>query len=268
MQDSFQTSDGERIAYDVHGFTAPWRDPEPLLLLHSMMGESDRFFAWMPALAARYRVIRVDLRGHGRSSVPDPDKPITLERLVRDVIELLDHLSVERLHVVGNSAGGYVAQKLAITAPQRVRSLMLFGSTAGLKSSGTTAWIPRILDEGLRTFLADTITDRFPPGRCDPGLVEWFLDRAGANDARFICRWLEHMNGLDWSDELDRVRCPTLIVRPGGETVGTVDTYDVMHERIPDSEMLTYEGFPHNICDIVPQRCAADVLAFLERRFP
>jgi pimeloyl-ACP methyl ester carboxylesterase len=268
MQNSFQTSDGIRIAYHVDGFTPPWQPCDAIILLHSMMGESDRFFAWMPALSARFRVLRMDLRGHGASQVPGADAPLTLERLVDDVAELLDHVGIDTLHVVGNSAGGYVAQKLAITMPQRVRSLMLFGSTPGLKSSGTTAWIPKIRAQGLREFLAATITDRFPLERCDPGLVAWFLDRTGSCDAEFICRWLALTNSLDWSDELDRIACPTLIVRPGGETVGSVSNYDVMRERIPDSELLTYVGFPHNICDIVPGRCVADVLAFIERRFP
>lgn len=268
MQSSFETGDGIRIAYHVDGFTPPWQQRDSIILLHSMMGESDRFFAWMPALSARFQVLRMDLRGHGGSQVPGADTPLTLERLVSDVVELLDHLGIDNVHVVGNSAGGYVAQKLAISAPQRVRSLMLFGSTPGLKSSGTTTWIPKIRAQGLREFLAATISDRFPLERCDAGLVEWFLDRAGACDPEFICRWLALTNSLDWSDELDRIRCPTLIVRPGSETVGSVSNYDVMRQRIPDNELLTYEGFPHNICDIVPHRCVADVLAFIERRFP
>jgi hypothetical protein len=41
-----------------------------------------------------------------------------------------------------------------------------------------------------------------------------------------------------------------------------------MQERIPDSQLIAYPGLPHNICDIVPDRCAADILTFLQRRFP
>jgi hypothetical protein len=41
-----------------------------------------------------------------------------------------------------------------------------------------------------------------------------------------------------------------------------------MQQKIPDATLITYEGLPHNICDIVPDRCAADILAFLRRRFP
>ena len=53
---------------------------------------------------------------------------------------------------------------------------------------------------------------------------------------------------------------------PGAETVGSVATYDVMRERIPDVQLIAYEGLPHNIGESAPERCAEDVLAFLRRR--
>ena len=55
---------------------------------------------------------------------------------------------------------------------------------------------------------------------------------------------------------------------PGAETVGGTENYQIMRAKIPDCEQITYEGLPHNICDIVPARCAADILSFLRRRFP
>ena len=72
------------------------------------------------------------------------------------------------------------------------------------------------------------------------------------------------MASLEWSAELHRIKCPTLVVYPGAETVGSTHNYDAMRERIPDVEVLSYEGLPHNICDSVPDRCAEDVLKFLE----
>ena len=114
--------------------------------------------------AAHYRVVRMDLRGHGESQVPPPEPPLSMDRLVQDVRELLDHLGCGAVHIVGNSAGGYVAQNLAMQSPERVRSLMLFGSTPGLKNSQAHTWLPRVAREGLRNFLAATIEDRFPHG--------------------------------------------------------------------------------------------------------
>ena len=267
MDSSFSTSDQTVLAYTVDDFTDPWRDAPILLLLHAAMGSSRRWYAAVPALARHYRVVRMDLRGHGESEVPPPDVPLTMDRLVQDVRDLLHHLGAGRVHIVGNSAGGYIAQNLAMQSPELVRSLVLFGSTPGLKESQAHTWLPRVAREGLRPFLAATIADRFPPGH-DPGHVQWFLDEAAKNDPAWIGRFVGLMTTLWWMDELHRIQCPALLVAPGAETVGHGDNYEKMRARIPDAELITYPGLPHNICDIVPDRCAADVLAFLQRRFP
>ncbi len=266
MPAPFQTSDGVRIAYHVDDFTDPWTSPQTLLLLHAAMGHSGRWYAAVPALARRYRVVRMDLRGHGDSQVPPADRPLSMDRLVQDVRELLRHLACGAAHIVGNSAGGYVAQNLAMQSPELVRSLLLFGSTPGLKHSQAKDWLPRVASEGLRAFLAATIEDRFPPGH-DPAHIQWFLDEAAKNDPAWIGRFVGLMTTLWWADDLHRIRCPTLLVMPGAETVGGTENYAVMRARIPDVELIAYEGLPHNMCDIVPERCAADVLAFLDRRF-
>jgi pimeloyl-ACP methyl ester carboxylesterase len=256
---TFTTSDGCLLAYCVDDFTDPWRAAPTVLLLHAAMGSARRYFAWVPHLARRYRVVRLDLRGHGNSEVPPP------EQLVRDVAEPLDHLELESAHIVGNSAGGYLGQQLAMSRPERVRSLALFGSTPGLKNSQAPSWIPQIQAKGLRGFLAETIRDRLPV-EADPGLVTWFLDEAGRNDPAYIAKFVLLMASYDWSDEVARIRVPTLVVIPGGETVGSIRNYEPFR-RLPDVEIKVFEGLPHNICDSVPDRCAAEVHDFLQRRF-
>ena len=260
------TDDGLRLAYDVTDFTDPWIEPDSLILLHAAMGGMARWNAMVPPLSRRFRVIRLDLRGHGASEVPPAEPALTMARLVADLRGLMDHLGIASAHLVGNSAGGYIAQRLALAAPERVRSLVLFGSTPGLRESQAATWLPRVEREGLRGFLAATIADRFPPGH-DPRHVAWFLDDAGRRDAAFIGRFVGLMASLWWMDELGGIGCPTLLVAPGAETVGSGAAYAAMRERIPDCELISYPGLPHNICDIVPERCAADALDFLARRF-
>src|SRR5580692_9500630 len=102
--DRFITSDGLDLAYYVDDFTNPWGNAPTVLLLHAAMGSARRYFGWVPHLARRYRVVRLDLRGHGSSEVPPADAALTLDRLVLDVAELLDHLGLASAHVVGNSA--------------------------------------------------------------------------------------------------------------------------------------------------------------------
>jgi pimeloyl-ACP methyl ester carboxylesterase len=262
---SFTTGDGLKLAYYVDDFTDPWRPAPTLLLLHAAMGSARRYFAWVPHLARRYRLVRLDLRGHGASQVPPPEQKLLLDRLVSDVAELLDHLGVAKAHVVGNSAGGYLGQQLAMTRPERVQSLGLFGSTPGLKNSQAPTWIPQIQQKGLRGFLAETIRDRLAAD-ADPGLVEWFLDEAAKNDPAYIGKFVLLMASYDWSSEVERLRCPTLVAIPGAETVGSVANYEPFR-KLRDVEFRVYDGLPHNICDAVPDRCAADVGDFLRRRF-
>ena len=263
----FTASDGAPLAYYIDDFTPPWKAAPTLLLLHAAMGSARRYYAWVPPLARYYRVVRMDLRGHGGSEIPPAERPLALDRLVTDVIELMDHLGVGGAHIVGNSAGGYLGQQLAMTHGERVKSLMLFGSTPGLKNSQAPSWIPQIEAKGLRGFLAETIAERLPLDKVDPGLVEWFLDEAAKNDPAFIGKFVLLMASYDWSDEVGRIRCPTLVVVPGAEPIGSTANYEPFRRLVPDVEMRVYDGAPHNICDAFPERCAADVLDFLSRRF-
>lgn len=260
----FVARDGLKIAYYVDDFTDPWRKPDTTLLLHAAMGNATRWFRWVPRLARRFRVVRMELRGHGQSAMPAPDGQFSLQHLVDDAIELLDLAGARQAHVVGNSAGGYVSQKLAIQHPARVKTVALFGSTPGLKRSHALTWLPLVKERGLRKFLADTIHERFDSS-ADPELVEWFLDQAGSNDPVFVERFITHMCTHDFMDEIDRIRCPTLIVAAGEEQIGNANAYLEMQNRIKGSELKLYETTGHNICDGYPERCMDDLLAFLHK---
>jgi 3-oxoadipate enol-lactonase len=263
----FAASDGVGLAYRIDDFTDPWKAAPSLLLLHAAMGSARRYYAWVPALSRHYRVVRMDLRGHGGSEIPPADRPLTLERLVADVVGLMDHLGLADTHIVGNSAGGYLGQRMAMNHAERVRSLMLFASTPGLKNSQARSWLPQIAAKGLRGFLAETIAERLPIAEVDAGLVDWFLDEAAKNDPAYIAKFVSLMASYDWSDEVDRIRCPTLVVLPGAEPIGSTANYEPFRRFVPDVEMRVYDDAPHNICDAFPDRCAADVLDFLARRF-
>ena len=259
----FISRDGMKISYTVDDFTDPWTQPECMLLLHAAMGNALRWFRWVPRLARQFRVVRMELRGHGQSQKPAPDQPFSLQDLVGDALQLLDALGVGKAHVVGNSAGGYVAQQLAIHHPSRVRTLALYGSTPGLKHSHALTWLPLVKERGLRKFLADTIHERFD-ATVEPKLVDWFLDQAGANDPEFVARFVTHMTTHDFMDQVGRIQCPTLIVAAGKEPIGHASAYADMHQRIAGSELKLYDTAGHNICDGFPERCVDDLLAFLK----
>jgi pimeloyl-ACP methyl ester carboxylesterase len=264
----FTASDGLSIAYRVDDFTDPWTKAPSAFLLHSAMSSSRRMYAMVPHFARRFRTVRMDLRGHGDSQVPRTDQPLTLERLTKDVSELMDHLRVDRAHFVGVSGGGYLAQQLAIHEPDRVVSLVLLASRPGFKDSNGAAWIPEMERRGLRTFIGETISDRLPVGEVSPAQIEWFLDEISRNDPAFVRRFVLYMTTQYWMDDLARVKCPTLIVAPRGDAIGNANAYQQMHALIEHSELITYDVESHNIADYMADRCAEDAMAFLNRRFP
>ena len=66
------------------------------------------------------------------------------------------------------------------------------------------------------------------------------------------------------TSELDRIRCPTLIVVPGADPIHQLDEYELLKAKIKQCEFVVYEGMPHNITDTVPDRCAGELLRFLK----
>lgn len=261
----FTTGDGLRLAYRIDDFTDPWRVHDtPVLMLHAAMGRYRRWYAWIPPIARSFPTISLELRGHGESAVPGPDTPFSLERLAQDARDLLDHLGVVQVHAIGLSAGGYVGQRLAIESPERVKSLCLFASTPGLRGTQAESWPERIAAVGIEAFVRATAADRFGPD-ADPALVDWFCRQVGSNDPAWIGRFVTHMASRDWSADLPRIACPTLIVAPGQEPIGSNSSYEAMAHAIPRAELVVFEGMPHNIGDAAPERCVAEVLRFLGR---
>ncbi len=99
---------------------------EPVLFLHFGNACAAVWDLVIPHFVDRYRVLRLDLRGHGRSDQP-PDG-YAIENLARDVVGVLDALGIDQTHIVGSSMGAEVAASLAAQWPDRVRTLVLEGA--------------------------------------------------------------------------------------------------------------------------------------------
>jgi 3-oxoadipate enol-lactonase len=261
----FTASDGLKLAYTIDDFTDPWRQHEPLILIHAAMGSSRRLYKWVPILARDFRVVRPDMRGHGETQIPGPDQ-LTLERLTRDVIELADHLGLNKFHIAGSSAGSIVAMRTTLDFPDRILTLTNFASTPGLKNSliDMDKWVSHIRAKGLRRFLEETIAERFP-NVADKGFLAWFIEESGRTDAELFARFGPMMKAVDFTDRLHEIKCPMLNVVPGHDPLGAPGQYEIYQQHVPHCEYIVYEGLPHNITDSVPERCAHDLLEFLRK---
>ena len=261
----FKTSDGLTLRYALDDFTDPWTTPQTVFLLHAAMGDSQRAYRWIPALARHFRVVRPDMRGHGRSRVP-AGSALALDRLVDDVVELADHLGCAKFHVAGASVGGIIALQLALDHPARVATLACFATPPGLKRHtqiNHDEWISRIRKSGLREFLAETIHERFPPGT-DAGFVRWFLDSASKTDVGVLFKVIPMMREIDLTTRLHEIAQPTLAVIPDADPHIARSQYAALC-AIPQCEFIVYDGYQHNIVDAVPERCADELRRFLSK---
>ncbi len=260
----YRASDGLGLSYHTDDYTDPWRAGDTLVMVHAAMGNANRFYAWVPHLARDFRVVRLELRGHGDSEIPGPTQ-LTFERLTKDVIELLDHLGIEQAHLMGSSAGAFVSQSVAANYPQRIKTLACFAATPGMKKGATDyqSWVTRIGAKGVAAFLRETIADRINVDAVEPGFVDWFIAESARAPVAVLARIVPLMASMDLSPELPKIKCPTLVVVPGGDPIHGVEEYRVLERLIPDCEFIVYEGMPHNITDAAPDRCARELKRFL-----
>jgi 3-oxoadipate enol-lactonase len=132
----------------------------PVVLLSNSLGtELEMWNPQMPALSARYRVLRYDSRGHGRSSVTPG--PYTIDQLARDALALIDALRIERVRFCGLSMGGAVGQWLGVHAPERVAMLVLANTAARIGThEGWSARIESVRKGGMAA-IADAVLERW-----------------------------------------------------------------------------------------------------------
>jgi pimeloyl-ACP methyl ester carboxylesterase len=212
-QDRFFLSGGVRINYVDHGAGAP------VLLIHGFTASIEP--AWietgiLPDLARDYRVIAFDLRGHGKSS--KPHDPRDYDEVALDAIRLLDHLGIQKAHVVGYSLGGIIAAKLLTTHAERFLSAVL-GGAAYRRSQSTRAdreadaAAREIEEKGIyRALLVSTWpTDEPPP--TEDKLLERSREIAARNDLRAHAALMRARRALVVKDsELAKLQVPTLAV--------------------------------------------------------
>lgn len=146
---------------------------EPVVLLHGFAVNADlnwRLPGLTDRLAEQFRVVAVDLRGHGLSGKPHDPERYGMQ-MVHDVRRLLDHLGVERAHLVGYSLGGFVALRFAASFPERLRSLSVLG--AGWERPDRSAFLgalQRVADDLEAGRAVDPLASHLGEGR-KPGLT-------------------------------------------------------------------------------------------------
>jgi len=223
--------DGLDVYYEVCG-SGP-----PLVLLHGgLLGIDLNFGALLPELAERHRTVAVELQGHGRTA--DSDRPLRLDRLARDVTEVLDVLDVGRADVLGVSLGGLVAVELGLSSPERVDRLVLVSIATSADGYHDEINAPDAHPgQGRMPTPADfrAMEASYRAMAPDPDHFEAFASKAGA-----------FVGGLPgWSlDELAEIAAPTLIL-VGDQDFVRVEHAARMQEAVPEAWLAVVPGATH-----------------------
>lgn len=240
-------------------------DPPVVVFLHGLVTDNLSSFYYTlagPAVVAGNRVILYDLRGHGRSERPETG--YTADDGVTDLCALLDAAGVRRpVYLVGNSYGGLVAARMAVTAPDRVAGLVLI--EADCAGAGAAAWI-----EDMANTLAVSALRLEHDGARDQ------YRKAGQ---RRMARLVTHVDALlnrtsivdDVATErplsrgeLAAIRCPVLGVY--GEQSELVPAAAELAAHVPDCTVEILPGLAHTVLREATESLRAILLPWLAGR--
>jgi pimeloyl-ACP methyl ester carboxylesterase len=260
--DQFFDSAGVKIHYQV------WGDGDPVVLVHGFTASID--VNWVrpgivAVLAKDFRVIALDARGHGKSDKPH-DPGAYGDEMVMDVVRLLDHLHIEKAHVVGYSMGGFITLKLVSMHPERLLSATLGG--AGWRAPGEASGVTG-LAESLESGngIAPLMIALTPQGQPTPSpeqinAINQML--MATNDAKALAAVIRGIGELEVPEsEIKAIDVPMLAV------IGEIDPLRAGVEALdrlePELEVVVLPGKDHATA-IADPALAQSVHAFVVKQ--
>jgi 3-oxoadipate enol-lactonase len=238
------TANGISMHYTLNGAAGA-----PVVTLsHSLATHLGMWEPQVAALAAQYRVLRYDTRGHGETDAPGG--AYSLDLLAEDAKALLSALGIERTHFIGLSMGGMIGQLLALKHLEMLRSLILCDTSSRVPPEAKPMWDERIRvaeTQGMEPHVEPTIgrwfTAPFLKGR--PDVVEGVRSMIRGTKPQGYIGCGHAIKALDLTDQLQRISVPTLVI-VGEDDPGTpVAAARTIHERITGSEFVILKSASH-----------------------
>jgi 3-oxoadipate enol-lactonase len=254
------TGDQVRIAYRLDG-----AQHLPVLILSNSIGTT--YHMWdgdVAALSQHFRLLRMDTRGHGGSGVPAG--AYSLDRLGRDVLELMDALGIRRAHFLGLSLGGFIGQWLGIHAPERIDRLILSNTAAYLGPA--SVFDQRITEvraaPDMRRSTEEFLANWFPRHMIEAGgpVVEKFRNMLMAVDGEGLAGSFAAVRDADLRRTIRLIAAPTLVIAGRDDTVTSARHGAEVAAAIPGARLLTLPTVHLSNIEM-PAEFSAAVLAFL-----
>jgi 3-oxoadipate enol-lactonase len=259
---NFVTSDAVHLAYRIDG-----PDDAPTIVMVNSLGTN--LHMWDPQVAVlsnNFRIIRYDSRGHGASDVPPG--PYTVERLGRDLLELLDTLRIERAHVCGLSLGGMIALWLTANHPDRVAHAV-FANTAA-RIGNMEMWNARI--DAVRTggmeairdaILARFLSEKYRLGH--PEVVQQISETLVAINPNGYISACEALLEEDLHHVLSSIHSPSLILVGALDVATPPSQSQELHSAIAGSQLVIFPETAHLSNVEQSETFTNAILAFLAR---
>lgn len=254
----YASNAGVRIRYEIDGSGVP-------LVLHpGFIGSLEDWedAGYVSALSARYRLIRLDPRGQGRSDTPHDPAAYAVENRVDDVLAVLDVEGFERAHFWGYSMGGAIGLALGRKAPQRLRALVL-GAAAPFHESVGARESDGMLDD-LRSGMA-TLVSKWEAAVPNLWLSDgerdrWLVADPNALAAARVQRLSEPYIA---EQDLSGIAVPTLLYVGTNDSSVVQDALERSSQRMPSAELVILEGLDHAQTFARSDLVLPHVLAFL-----
>lgn len=229
---------GDSAAVDVHAVVEGDPDAPAVVLSNSLGSDLSMWDRQVSALQRRFRVVRYDHRGHGRS--PVPPGPYRIEELAADVLALLDRLGIERASLCGLSLGGMVGMQLAATAPERVDRLVLLCTSVRL--DGAEAYRDRaqqVREQGTEAVAAAVVDRWFTPELAvrDPELIARMRAMVAATPTEGYAACCEALAAMDLGPVVARITAPTLVLAGADDRATPPAHGEAIVAGIPDSRL-------------------------------
>lgn len=258
--DHVVVGDGTRIAYAWDG-----AEGAPVLMLSNSLGTDLHMWDLQIArFTKRFRVLRYDTRGHGGSDAPAG--AYSMDRLGRDVMELLDSLGLDRVNFCGLSLGGMVGQWLAVHAPDRLGRLVLANTSACMApASNWQARLEGVLANGFASLVEASLARWFTPGftEREPDAVAPIGTMLLANDPVGYAGCCAAIRDMDQRPTAHLNRRPTLVIAGRHDPAASLADGAFLAESATRATLCVLDA-AHLSNVEQPAAFAAEVLAFLD----
>ncbi len=261
MNSGIAQINGTEIYYEIHG------NGFPLVLVEGLGVATWIWEKQIPEFSRHFMTIAYDNRGVGRSA--KPAGPYSISMFAADLLALLDYLELEKVHLLGLSMGGLIAQEFALTHPHRLERLVLAATTHGGPSHipMTAEALQMLLEtsgnsrEAVRKRLSLAYSKEFMEKEevehlidlriAEPQPREAFLAQAQAGAA------------FDRSGDVHRITAPTLILSSTGDLIVPFQNAELLAEKISNCKLIIYNNFGHQFLIENFKEFNKDVLTFL-----